>query len=553
MSLFDFGGVPQNPLTMAIDKATSEGHPSEDLGLHLEICDQINHSQSGPKDAAKCLKKKLAPKNGTSVVFKALVVLETAVKNCGKRFHLQVTTKDFTGVYVKILNHREQAEVVRSKLLGLIQAMGESFRSDPAMSAVVNLYQDMRLRNVEFPAQNLDEMAPINTPAVNEQVIAQQQQEQQQQQRQRSIPSASSAPQSDEEFARQLSQQLNADQNGGGVPPQGPPSSSDDGFIMRTQPLQLPEGESIEATPEQQEKIRKDLEVVSNNATMLTDMLQALEEGQTVRGSDIIVDLHTACQQMQQRVMILVSQLRNEDLLAELLLASDLLSTALQFYDDCVERDARNAPPGTTFPAEAQPQPPQAQNGLLVDLSDTPTAQPTGVSSNDPFANPIVSPHDPFATPSSQDPFAPSPNDPFSPAASGIDSSLGGLNLGPAPGSSSTDPLPAAAQRYSAPASNGHDSTSDEGEYISVAPATVNTGANRPPVARLTSTSHMEEPVEMASSSLLSKINRPAEGNLIDLGDSEPPTPIASNMPVSVLSEADRERMENQHDDLFEL
>ena len=48
---------------------------------------------------------------------------------------------------------------------------------------------------------------------------------------------------------------------------------------------------------------------------MLTDMLQALEEGQTVDSSDVITDLHVACQQMQRRVMSLVSQLTNEDLL----------------------------------------------------------------------------------------------------------------------------------------------------------------------------------------------------------------------------------------------
>ena len=49
---------------------------------------------------------------------------------------------------------------------------------------------------------------------------------------------------------------------------------------------------------------------------MLTDMLQALEEGQTVRESDVIGDLRVACQQMQQRVMGLVAQLSNEDLMA---------------------------------------------------------------------------------------------------------------------------------------------------------------------------------------------------------------------------------------------
>jgi hypothetical protein len=102
------------------------------------------------------------------------------------------------------------------------------------------------------------------TPAVNEEVLAQQQQEQQQQQQQffadagdvsPSLPPA--AGQSDEEYARQLSQQLNAGPNPGAAPGHQAPAAANDGYVMRTQPLQLPQGQSIEASAEQQAKIRR--------------------------------------------------------------------------------------------------------------------------------------------------------------------------------------------------------------------------------------------------------------------------------------------------------
>eukprot|EP00045_Choanoeca_perplexa_P007756 m.71270 g.71270 ORF g.71270 m.71270 type:complete len:522 (+) comp14203_c0_seq1:130-1695(+) len=521
MSLFG-GGVPQTPLTMAIDKATSEDHPSEDLSLHLEICDMVNETQSGSKDAAKCLKKKLTPKSSSPVQLKSLIVLETCAKNCGKRFHLQVTTKDFVNTLVKLLNQRDLATVVRDKLLTIIQSWGESFRSDPAMTAIVQTYQELRLKRVEFPAQDLDAMAPIMTPAVNEEVIAQRQQSHSASD---STSQPSAAGLSDEDYARQLSQELNAGPPPGTSRSHPGASPANDGYVMRTQPLQLAEGQSIAASPEQQAKIRKDLEIVTNNATMLTDMLQALEEGQTVRESDIIGDLHVACQQMQRRVMTLVSQLNNEDLMAELLLANDLLGTALQFYNECLERDARNNPDaatGTEFSAEP---------GLLVDLSDSTPASQSGyaasTSSADPFANPIISAHDPFADPP-------------------IQSQLAGLNLGPAPGESTTD---SHQPHYSTQAAQPPPSYA--ANAASRYTPAYNSASNPPPTQRLNSNSQMDEPVEMASSSLLSKL-QPAEGNLIDLGEPEAAAPGPA-VPVTSLSEDQRQRMEDQHDDLFEL
>eukprot|EP00041_Stephanoeca_diplocostata_P027856 m.775941 g.775941 ORF g.775941 m.775941 type:complete len:104 (+) comp23261_c0_seq1:248-559(+) len=95
MSFFD--RFKQTPITDAIDAATSDDRSIEDLAFHLEICDMINDTKGeaddGAKDAARTLKKKLSTRKGATAM-KALVLLESCVKNCGHEFHLEVMILD---------------------------------------------------------------------------------------------------------------------------------------------------------------------------------------------------------------------------------------------------------------------------------------------------------------------------------------------------------------------------------------------------------------------------------------------------------------------------
>lgn len=72
----------------------------------MEICDLINNTDEGPRDAVKAIRKRLqqnAGKNYTVVMY-TLTVLETCVKNCGKRFHVLVCSKDFVQDLVSIIS-----------------------------------------------------------------------------------------------------------------------------------------------------------------------------------------------------------------------------------------------------------------------------------------------------------------------------------------------------------------------------------------------------------------------------------------------------------------
>lgn len=54
--------------------------------------------------------------------------------------------------------------VVQEKVLSLIQSWADAFRHQPELSGVVHVYQDLLAKGIEFPATDLDAMAPIHTP-----------------------------------------------------------------------------------------------------------------------------------------------------------------------------------------------------------------------------------------------------------------------------------------------------------------------------------------------------------------------------------------------------
>lgn len=49
-------------------------------------------------------------------------------------------------------------------MLNLIQSWADAFKRKPELAGVVQVYQDLLAKGIEFPATDLDAMAPIYTP-----------------------------------------------------------------------------------------------------------------------------------------------------------------------------------------------------------------------------------------------------------------------------------------------------------------------------------------------------------------------------------------------------
>ncbi|KAK1341549.1 hypothetical protein QTO34_017964 [Cnephaeus nilssonii] len=270
-------------------KATDGSLQSEDWALNMEICDIINETEEGPKDAFRAIKKRITGNKNFHEVMLALTVLETCVKNCGHRFHVLVASQDFVeGVLVRtILPKNNPPTIVHDKVLNLIQSWADAFRSSPDLTGVVAVYEDLRRKGLEFPMTDLDMLSPIHTP-------------------QRTV----------------FSSETPSGQNSAGT------DASHRGIPASTRLLCPPQLDTpLTPTPEQIGKLRSELEMVSGNVRVMSEMLTELVPTQAEPADlELLQELNRTCRAMQQRVLELIPRIANEQLTEELLIVNDNLN-----------------------------------------------------------------------------------------------------------------------------------------------------------------------------------------------------------------------------------
>ncbi|XP_061247210.1 TOM1-like protein 2 isoform X3 [Bos javanicus] len=326
---FLLGNPFSTPVGQCLEKATDGSLQSEDWTLNMEICDIINETEEGcvsplpsgqvacqpwsptwqcsdappsrrrpqrPKDAIRALKKRLNGNRNYREVMLALTVLETCVKNCGHRFHVLVANRDFIdSVLVKVISPKNSPPtIVQDKVLALIQAWADAFRSSPDLTGVVHAYEELKRKGVEFPMADLDALSPIHTP-------------------QRSVPEvdpAATTPKSQSQL-RTSSSSYSA--------PQAPALST---------------AGPITANSEQIARLRSELDVVRGNTKVMSEMLTEMVPGQEDSSDlELLQELHRTCRAMQQRVVELISRVCNEEVTEELLHVNDDLNNVFLRYE----------------------------------------------------------------------------------------------------------------------------------------------------------------------------------------------------------------------------
>ncbi|XP_072700279.1 target of Myb1 membrane trafficking protein isoform X3 [Canis lupus baileyi] len=223
----------------------------------------------------------------------ALTVLETCVKNCGHRFHLLVASQDFVeGVLVRtILPKNNPPTIVHDKVLNLIQSWADAFRSSPDLTGVVAVYEDLRRKGLEFPMTDLDMLSPIHTP-------------------QRTV----------------FSSEVPSGQNSVGTDASHGGDSTQHTTSLPI-PATLPSDTPITPTAEQIAKLRSELEMVSGNVRVMSEMLTELVPTQAEPADlELLQELNRTCRAMQQRVLELIPRIANEQLTEELLIINDNLN-----------------------------------------------------------------------------------------------------------------------------------------------------------------------------------------------------------------------------------
>ncbi|RWS16507.1 TOM1-like protein 2 isoform X1, partial [Dinothrombium tinctorium] len=338
------GNPLSTPIGQKIEQATDASLLQEDWTLNMEICDMISDTDEGPKDAIRAIKKRLqqnAGKNHTVVMY-TLTILETCVKNCGKRFHLLVTNKDFIQELIKIIGPKyDPPPAVQEKascfVLSLIQTWAETFRGQPEFSGVVQAYSELKQKGIEFPASNSEGSAPILTP-------------------QRSVP---------------VTQQVSRN-----IPPPGAQTGNQQpsrtGHKQHT-PRHVMSG-PLGLSSEQLAKLRSELDIVQGNVKVFNDMLNELTPGNEHSDDwELLYQLYSTCQAMQKRIVELIEKVANEDITIELLRINDEINAVFLRFEKFVKQ--RNQ--GKTSAKEENT---KVEEASLIDLTEDSSAATASVT-----------------------------------------------------------------------------------------------------------------------------------------------------------------------------
>lgn len=334
---FLIGSPFSTPVGQRIERATSGVLQNEDWGLNMEICDIVNETDEGPKDAVKAIKKKIVGNKNFREIMLALTVLEACVKNCGHRFHVLIASQEFVeGVLVRsILPKYNPPSSLHDRVLSLIQAWADAFRSAPSLAGVVCVYEDLRRRGLEFPMTDLDSLSPIHTPN-------------------RTIPENGCS-----EIATVTVSQPQP------LPKPDTPTLAPASTHRSDALAQSSEG-PVTISPAQGQKLRAELALVRGNLTVMSEMLTQMTPGQSLQEDfELLQQLYVVCKSMQSRVVELIPKLMDESLIEQLLVVNDDLNNAFIRYD---RYERQNKAQRTAM------EPTPAVSSSLIDLSALPQA-----------------------------------------------------------------------------------------------------------------------------------------------------------------------------------
>uniref|UniRef100_A0A672ZVJ9 VHS domain-containing protein n=1 Tax=Sphaeramia orbicularis TaxID=375764 RepID=A0A672ZVJ9_9TELE len=125
------------------------------------FCDQLNNDLEGPQLATRLLAHKIqSPQEWEAM--QALLVLETCMKNCGKRFHSEVGKFRFLNELIKVYLGSRSPEPVKKKVLELIYSWTLGL---PDEAKISDAYQMLKKQGIikqdpELPPDKLLNLPP---------------------------------------------------------------------------------------------------------------------------------------------------------------------------------------------------------------------------------------------------------------------------------------------------------------------------------------------------------------------------------------------------------
>jgi len=135
---------PRSSTTEWVDILTSSSYDDEVYDGIPELIESINLQASGPAEASRAVRKKIKHGN-THQQYRALVILNALVENCGPKFH---TNCFADGQLTDALRHLATDSTtdpkVRKKVMAVLASWSRQFKDDRSAAGIAGLYRQVK-------------------------------------------------------------------------------------------------------------------------------------------------------------------------------------------------------------------------------------------------------------------------------------------------------------------------------------------------------------------------------------------------------------------------
>uniref|UniRef100_A0A8C4GWS4 ADP-ribosylation factor-binding protein GGA1 n=1 Tax=Dicentrarchus labrax TaxID=13489 RepID=A0A8C4GWS4_DICLA len=283
-------------------RATNPLNRDTDWSSIHAFCDQLNNDLEGPQLATRLLAHKIqSPQEWEAM--QALLVLETCMKNCGKRFHSEVGKFRFLNELIKVVSPKylgsRSPEPVKKKVLELIYSWTLGL---PDESKISDAYQMLKKQGIIKQDPELPPDKLLNLPP----------------------PRPKNAIFEDEEKSKMLSRLLN--------------SSHPEDLKAANKLIK----EMVQEDQKRAEKVSKRvnaIQEVKESVSLLTQLLQDYDStASNQSNAELLQDLYQRCEKMRPTLFRLASDTEdNDEALAEILQANDSLTHVINLYKQQVK------------------------------------------------------------------------------------------------------------------------------------------------------------------------------------------------------------------------
>uniref|UniRef100_A0A665VR69 Golgi-associated, gamma adaptin ear containing, ARF binding protein 1 n=1 Tax=Echeneis naucrates TaxID=173247 RepID=A0A665VR69_ECHNA len=307
------------------------------------FCDQLKDEPEGPQLATRLLAHKIqSPQEWEAL--QALTVLETCMKNCGKRFHNEVGKFRFLNELIKVVSPKylgaRAPEPVKKKVLEMMYSWTVRL---PDETKILDAYQMLKKQGIVKQDPVLPDDSPLPPPP----------------------PRATSAIFEDEEKSKMLSRLLNS---------------------THAEDLRAANKLIKEMVQEDQKRVEKvskrvnAIQEVRESVSLLSQLLDGYsKESCSQSNQELIKDLYQRCEKMRPTLFRLASDTEDSDeALADILQANDSLTQVINLYRQLVKGEEVTKE-GITTPSQ-----PGSSSSALVDLMELNTSPNTTAASTEP-------------------------------------------------------------------------------------------------------------------------------------------------------------------------